>query len=63
MAEEFLTVSQVAHRMNVSPNTVWRWVRERAEFPRPQKLGPRATRWRRSDIEAFEAQTGPAPAA
>lgn len=53
-APTFLTVRQVADRLAVSVPTVWRWARERADFPKPQRLGPAATRWRLDDLEAWE---------
>ncbi|WP_348827424.1 AlpA family phage regulatory protein [Halomonas sp. RT37] len=53
-APTFLTVRQVAERHAVSVPTVWRWARERADFPKPQRLGPAATRWRLADLEAWE---------
>lgn len=54
-APTFLTVRQVAERLAVSVPTVWRWTRERDDFPKPQRLGPAATRWRLADLEAWEA--------
>jgi len=41
-----MTVRQVADRLAVSVPTVWRWARERPDFPKPRRLGPAATRWR-----------------
>lgn len=57
-APTFLTVRQVADRLAVSIPTVWRWARERSDFPKPQRLGPAATRWRLADLEAWEAKQG-----
>ena len=54
----YLTVRQAAARLAVSVPTVWRWARERPDFPKPQRLGPNCTRWRLSDLEAWEAQRG-----
>lgn len=50
----YLSVDQVASRFGVSKDTIWRWRRE-GDFPKPVKLGGRTTRWRLSDIEAWEA--------
>lgn len=54
----YLTVRQAAARLAVSVPTVWRWARERPDFPKPCRLGPNCTRWRLSDLEAWEAQRG-----
>jgi predicted DNA-binding transcriptional regulator AlpA len=39
----------------VSPATIWRWVRERPDFPKPFKLGAQTTVWNVSEIENFIA--------
>ena len=53
-AERYLTVRDVAQRFAVSIQTVWRWAKERSEFPKPVELSPGTTRWRMSDLIAFE---------
>lgn len=53
-AERYLTVRDVAQRFAVSVQTVWRWAKERPEFPKPVELSPGTTRWRMSDLIAFE---------
>jgi len=40
--------------LGASPATVYRWVREGA-FPAPILIGPRAARWRLSDVQAWLA--------
>ncbi|MGP9509522.1 MULTISPECIES: helix-turn-helix transcriptional regulator [unclassified Halomonas] len=47
----YLTAKQVAERLGVSINTVWRWVREQDDFPKPKKLGEKTTRWRLEDVD------------
>ena len=42
----YLSVRHVADRLDVSPNTIWRWTSSNPEFPKPVKLGPGCTRWR-----------------
>jgi prophage regulatory protein len=51
----YASVQSVARRYDVSANTIWRWARE-GNFPPPVKLGVRSTRWRLSDLEAWEAK-------
>lgn len=51
----YLSVEQVSDRYNVSKDTIWRWRRE-GDFPKPIKLGGKTSRWRLSEIEAWESQ-------
>jgi len=53
MMDTYLSDVQLAARLGVGRVTPWRWV-QRGEFPRPVKLSRGCTRWRLSDIEAWE---------
>lgn len=53
----YLTDRQTADRYAVHRNTVHRWARER-DFPKPVKLGENCTRFRLTDLEAWEARQG-----
>jgi predicted DNA-binding transcriptional regulator AlpA len=37
----------------VSPATIWRWTRERPDFPKPFKIGNQTTVWNLAEIEKF----------
>lgn len=50
---------QLAARYGVTRPTIWRWVRDNNAFPRPVSLSPGCTRWRVSEIEAWERSTFP----
>ena len=50
-----LSDKAVAIRFEISRATVWRWVKEN-KFPKPIKLSAGSTRWKLSDIEAWEAK-------
>ncbi|MGM0692765.1 MAG: helix-turn-helix transcriptional regulator [Pseudomonadota bacterium] len=50
----WLTAKQVATRYEVGIATVWRWARERDDFPKPKKLGDNCTRWSLASLEQFE---------
>ncbi|WP_207208055.1 AlpA family transcriptional regulator [Salipiger sp. IMCC34102] len=54
MAQTYLTVGQVADRLGVSTDSIWRWKRN-GDFPAAVKLSAGSTRWRLTDIEAWEA--------
>lgn len=49
----FLTVSQVADLIGVSKATVYRMVHEQPAFPKPQKIGKRASRWRYDEVKKW----------
>lgn len=55
MTETYLSDAQIAARIGVSRNSVWRWVRN-GTFPKPIKLSERVTRWRASEVEAWAAE-------
>ena len=50
----YLTEQEVAARFAVSPDSIRRWIRD-GKFPRGVRVGKGTTRWRLSDIEAYEA--------
>jgi len=58
----FLSVTQMAERYSVSPDTVWRWTRE-GYIPAPIKINPQITRWRLDEVEARDAAREPVEAA
>lgn len=62
MSERFLRDTDLAARFGVSRNSVWRWHRERPDMPRAVRLSPGCTRWRLSEIEAWEAAQAEAAA-
>lgn len=51
----YISDRKVAERYGVTRQTVWRWVRT-GDFPAPVSLSPGCTRWRLSEVEAWEAQ-------
>lgn len=52
----YLSDKQVAARYSVTRQTVWRWARDRADFPKAVILSQGCTRWRLTDLEQWEAQ-------
>lgn len=51
----YVSVQTIADRWENSTATVWRRLRTDPTFPRPVKLSPGCTRWKLSEIEAYEA--------
>ncbi|KPQ16483.1 MAG: transcriptional regulator, AlpA family [Rhodobacteraceae bacterium HLUCCO18] len=58
----FLSDRQVAERYSVHRGTPWRWMKSDPSFPKPIELSPGCTRWRLSDLEAWEQAKGGAAA-
>jgi predicted DNA-binding transcriptional regulator AlpA len=54
----FLSDIQFGSRYDVSRQTIWRWAATDDTFPKPIKLSPGCTRWKLSDIEAWESAKG-----
>ena len=50
----YATDANLAAHFGVNRATIWAWVK-RNEFPAPVKLSPQMTRWKWSDVEAWEA--------
>lgn len=53
MPDTSLSDKDLSNRYSITRNTVWRWDRERADFPRAVKLSPNCTRWKLSEITAW----------
>lgn len=34
---------QAAELLGIGPATLWRWIKEREDFPKPKRLSPRCT--------------------
>lgn len=54
MNETYLSDLQLGARYSVNRITIWRWHRTNEQFPRAVTLSPGCTRWRLSEIEAWE---------
>lgn len=61
MPESYLTDCQLAERYGVHRSTPWRWSKTDPHFPCPVKLGPQCSRWRLSELEAWEQKRAFAP--
>lgn len=53
----FLKDIEACNRYGVARSTWWRWLAE-GIIPVPVKIGPRATRWKLSDLESWEQKRG-----
>ena len=54
MPATYLTDRQIGARYNVHHLTPRRWLKTDPTFPKPIRLTPGCTRWKLSDIEAWE---------
>ena len=50
--DKLLTIKQVTAQTGLSRSTIYRRMQE-GEFPKPKRIGPRATRWRESQLRAW----------
>lgn len=55
MPNTYLTDTQFAARYNVHRSWPWRRAKLDPDFPQPVSLTPGCTRWKLSEIEAWEA--------
>ena len=60
--ERYLNIEDVTARLRVSKSTLWRWIKEDL-FPKPIHLGPKAVRWKASDLAAWDRERTEAEAA
>lgn len=58
MSEVYLTDLDLAARYGVHRSTPWRWQKAIPDFPKPVVLSPGCTRWRLSEIVAWERSRG-----
>lgn len=49
----FMRPAQVAKFLGTSPTTLWRWVRNIPDFPKPIKLGAGTTVWDEAELIAW----------
>jgi len=54
MSDIYLTDEQLAARYGVHRTTPWRWLKSDKAFPRPIRLSAGCTRWRLSEVLAWE---------
>lgn len=55
MPATYLSDIQLADRYGVHRSTPWRWAKVDSSFPRPVTLTPGCTRWKLSELEAWES--------
>lgn len=58
MTETYVSIKQLAARYEVHPCTIWRWMNNERAFPKPKQLSPGCTRWKLSDVVAWEKTKG-----
>lgn len=55
MGETYYSIYQLSVRYGIHRSTLWRWVKTDPTFPQPVKLSRGCTRWKLSEIEAWDA--------
>ncbi|WP_138935311.1 AlpA family phage regulatory protein [Roseovarius arcticus] len=56
MPDIYLTDVQLAERYAIHRSTPWRWTKTDPTFPKPVKFSPQCSRWKLSEIEAWETR-------
>lgn len=52
----FVRPKDACRFLGITATTIWRWTRERPEFPKPIKLGTVVTVWSVAELEEFVSQ-------
>lgn len=55
MSQIYLSDKQVSNRYGLHRSAPWRWLKTDPNFPKPVLLSRGCTRWKLSEIEAWEA--------
>jgi len=50
---QILRPKDAADRLGISISSLYRWAKDRPDFPRIVKLGPRTSGWRAEDIDIW----------
>jgi prophage regulatory protein len=48
-----LRAKQAAEFLDIGKSTLWAWTKDRPDFPRPRKIGPKVTVWDLSELTAW----------
>jgi prophage regulatory protein len=56
MPETYVSDIQIAALYGVHRMTIWRWNKSDPTFPKPFRLSGRCTRWKKSEIDAWESK-------
>jgi len=48
---------EAAQLLGIGRSNLWRWARERSDFPQPRRDGGRCTYWLRHEIESYALGT------
>lgn len=59
---KFISIPQTAERYGVARQTVWRWIKERPDFPKPVRFSSGCTRLAVADLDAYDASKAEAAA-
>jgi predicted DNA-binding transcriptional regulator AlpA len=58
MDERYFSDKTVCARYDVSRQTIWQWLKKKETFPAPIRFSDGTTRWKLSDLLAYEAALG-----
>ncbi|WP_374328689.1 helix-turn-helix transcriptional regulator [Azonexus sp.] len=59
MQNQSLRPKHAAQHLDISRATLWRWLKERHDFPKPRRLSTRCVVWDAAELTAWrDAQMG-----
>ncbi len=58
MVNQSLRPKQAAEFLGVGVATLWRWIKERHDFPKPRRLSPRCTVFDSGELVAWRDKQG-----
>jgi prophage regulatory protein len=56
----YITDTQAANRYGVARGSIWRWLKENHDFPKPIRFSKGCVRWSISDLEKYEKKVAAA---